>query len=108
MGDPPEDIRGTSKILRGGTTLWEKPFLSGEANMSHTVANLEHHHFKYNLFRQPGDVHIHMFGTATLSFADGVRAEAGDVFEISAPDFGLPLRNPLKIEAPEEVVVRTL
>ena len=49
-----------------------------------------------------------MFGTATLSFADGVKAEAGDVFEISAPDFGLPLRNPLKIEAPEEISVKAL
>ena len=32
-----------------------------------------------------------MFGTATLSFADGVTAEPGDEFEISAPAFGLPL-----------------
>ena len=108
VGDLPADIRGTSKILRGGNTLWEKPFLSGEANMSHTIANLEHHHFKYTLFRQPGDVHIHMFGTATLSFADGIKTEEGDVFEIGAPDFGLPLRNPLKIEAPEDVAVRVL
>ena len=30
------------------------------------------------------------------------------MFEISAPDFGLPLRNPLKIEAPEEVAVKAL
>jgi hypothetical protein len=49
-----------------------------------------------------------MFGTATLSFADGVKAEAGDVFEISAPDFGLPLRNPLEIEKAEEVTVKAL
>ena len=34
--------------------LWEKPVLSGEDNMSHTIANLEYHHFKYALFRQPG------------------------------------------------------
>lgn len=104
VGELPKDIRGTSRILRGGKTLWEKPFLSGEANMSHTIANLEHHHFKYALFRQPGDVHVHMFGTATLSFADGVRAEPNDIFEISAPDFGLPLRNPLRIA--EAVAVR--
>ncbi|BCH20684.1 AraD1 family protein [Mesorhizobium sp. L-8-3] len=97
VGDLPADIRGTSRILRRGKTLWEKPFLSGEANMSHTIANLEHHHFKYPLFRQPGDVHVHMFGTATLSFADGIRAEPGDVFEISAPNFGLPLRNVLDV-----------
>jgi hypothetical protein len=42
-----------------------------------------------------------MFGTATLSFAAGIRAEPGDVFEIAAPDFGLPLRNPLAL-APED------
>jgi hypothetical protein len=95
VGALPEDIRGASRIRRGSEVIWEKPFLSGEANMSHTIANLEHHHFKYELFRQPGDLHIHMFGTATLSFADGIRAGQGDVFEIEAPDFGLPLRNPL-------------
>jgi hypothetical protein len=95
VGPLPEDVRGASRILRGGKVLWEKPFLSGEANMSHTIANLEHHHFKYGLFCQPGDVHVHMFGTATLSFADNVRPEPGDVFEIEASPFGLPLRNPL-------------
>jgi len=67
--------------------------------MSHSLANLEHHHFKYDLFRQPGDVHVHMFGTATLSFADGVKTEAGDVFEIEAAEFGLPLQNPLAFAA---------
>lgn len=97
VGDLPADIRGTSRIRRGGAVIWEKPFLSGEANMSHSIANLEHHHFKYDLFRQPGDLHVHMFGTATLSFADGVKPEPGDVFEIEAPEFGLPLRNPLAV-----------
>ena len=95
LGDLPADIRGSSRIRRDAAVIWEKPFLSGEANMSHTLANLEHHHFKYPLFRQPGDVHVHMFGTATLSFADGIRTEHGDVFEIEAEDFGQPLKNPL-------------
>lgn len=104
VGELPADIRGMSRIRRNGQVIWEKPFLSGESNMSHTIANLEHHHFKYAPFRRPGDVHVHMFGTATLSFADGVKAQAGDVFEISAPEFGLPLTNPLaadKTDAPE-------
>lgn len=76
--------------------------------MSHTIANLEHHHFKYGLFRQPGDVHVHMFGTATLSFADGVKTEPGDVFEIEAPSFGLPLRNPLVTAEAERFEVKPL
>ena len=108
IGELPQDIRGMSKIRRGKEVIWEKPFLSGEANMSHTIANLEHHHFKYSVFRQPGDVHVHMFGTATLSFADGIKAEAGDVFEIEAKEFGLPLRNRLAVAAAENVSVRML
>jgi hypothetical protein len=95
VGDLPADIRGHSRILRDGKVLWEKPFLSGEANMSHTLANLEHHHFKYSIFRQPGDLHVHYFGTATLSFADGIKTQAGDTFEIEVADFGQPLRNTL-------------
>jgi len=98
IGALPGDVRGTSRIRRGGRVIFERPFLSGEANMSHSIANLEHHHFKYGLFRQPGDVHVHMFGTATLSFADGIRTEPGDEFEIEAADFGLPLRNRLVVE----------
>ncbi len=95
VGPPPDHVEGMSRILRGGATLWEKPFLSGEANMSHSLANLEAHHFKYEGFRRPGDVHVHFFGTATLSFADGIQTQAGDVFEIEAAPFTLPLRNPL-------------
>ncbi len=91
----PTDIRGTSRILRDGKVLWEKPFLTGEDNMSHSLANLEHHHFKYDLFRRAGDVHVHFFGTATLSFSDAVRTQVGDVFEIEAAPFTLPCRNPL-------------
>ena len=108
VGAPPSDIRGSSRIKRGSETIFEKPFLSGEDNMSHTFANLEYHHFKYGLFRAPGDVHVHMFGTATLSFADGIKPEAGDVFEIEAAGFGLPLRNPLAVAAEEEISVKQL
>ncbi|MCW2393486.1 hypothetical protein M2336_002052 [Sphingobium sp. B1D7B] len=95
LGPAPAHIEGTSRIRRGADVIWEKPFLSGEANMSHSIANLEHHHFKYALFRRPGDLHVHFFGTATLSFSDGVSAQEGDVFEIGAAPFTLPVSNPL-------------
>jgi hypothetical protein len=109
LGDLPEDIRGTSRILRGGSPIWEKPFVSGAANMSHSIENLEHHHFKYAPFRRPGDVHVHFFGTATLSFSDGIKTEADDVFEIAADVFALPVRNPLACGAPQSMVaVRAL
>jgi len=95
LGKLPENVSGMSRILRGGAILWERPFHSGEANMSHSIANLEHHHFKYSQFRRPGDVHVHFFGTATLSFSEGVRTQPGDTFEVTADAFSLPLRNPL-------------
>lgn len=95
IGDLPTHLTGTSKITRGSAVVWEKNFLTGEANMSHNLANLEHHHFKYDLFRQPGDVHVHYFGTSVLSFADGVDVQQGDEFEIHIPEFGQPLTNTL-------------
>jgi hypothetical protein len=108
VGDLPEHIDGMSRIYRDGQVLWEKPFLSGEANMSHTIANLEYHHFKYELFRNPGDVHVHMFGTATLSFADGISTQPNDVFEIEERQFGMPLRNPVRVESEHAVIVGKL
>ena len=108
LGELPEDVRGTSRILRDGAVIWEKPFVSGEANMSHSIANLEHHHFKYSGFCRPGDLHVHFFGTATLSFSDGVKTEPGDVFEVEAPPFTLPARNPLARAAAVPVTVRSL
>jgi hypothetical protein len=108
LGDLPQDIRGTARVRRNGQPIWEKPFLTGEANMSHHVRNLEHHHFKYEMFRRPGDIHVHFFGTATLSFADGVKVLDGDVFEIEALPFSLPLRNPLRTVPSADPVVHVL
>lgn len=108
LGDLPAHIQGTSRIRRGGEVIWEHAFLSGEANMSHSLANLEHHHFKYAAFREPGDVHVHFFGTGTLSFADGVSCQPGDVFEIAADPFVMALLNPLAIASPVSVKVRSV
>lgn len=97
IGELPDHVTGRSRIRRGGKVLWEKEFLTGERNMSHNFANLEHHHFKYELFRQPGDVHVHFFGTSALSFTDGIETRDGDLFEIGADCFQFPLRNRLKV-----------
>jgi hypothetical protein len=102
VGELPAHVSGVSRILdQEGKVRWEKAFVSGEQNMSHTIANLEYHHFKYGLFNRPGDVHIHFFGTATLSFADSVQVQAGETFEISSPQFGPALRNPLAVVPPQ-------
>jgi len=94
-GALPGAVTGRSRVRRGNEIIFDKPFLSGEDNMSHTIANLEAHHFKYAGFRRPGDVHVHFFGTATLSFSAGVKTQQGDVFEIEADAFLFPLRNAL-------------
>jgi hypothetical protein len=107
-GPLPDHVEGMSRILRDGKVVWEKPFLSGEANMSHSFANLEQHHFKYDIFRRPGDIHVHFFGTATLSFSDGIQTEVGDVFEIEAAPFTLPLANPLARAADMPFTVKAL
>jgi hypothetical protein len=95
LGDLPSDIHGESRIIRDNEILWSKPFYTGEDNMSNSIANLEHHHFKYDLFRQPHDLHIHYFGTATLSYADNIQTQNGDQFEIQAEFFGKALVNPI-------------
>ncbi|WP_133012328.1 AraD1 family protein [Marinomonas flavescens] len=107
LGDIPEHIEGESRIYRNGEVIWEQKFLTGEANMTHSISNLEHHHFKYKQLSHPGDIHIHFFGTATLSFSDGVRIKDGDKIEIEVPAFGMPLSNTVKFEhANEKEVVK--
>jgi hypothetical protein len=96
-GALPSHLEGESRIRRAGNVVWRKPFLTGEANMSHSISNLEYHHFKYAAHRRPGDVHLHFFGTATLSCADGFTVAAGDEFEIELKEFGAPLVNSVAI-----------
>ena len=95
-----EDVSGVVKIEREGATLWEKQVRTGEANMAHSVANMEHHHFKFAGHRQPGMVHVHFFGADALSFGDGVRLQAGDVAEVRFEGFGRALRNGIQVEEP--------
>jgi hypothetical protein len=109
VGVLPDAVRGEVRIWRGDAMIWSSPFESGEAHMCHAIANLEHHHFKYDLFRRPGDVHVHFFGANGVSFAAGVQTHHGDVFEIDVPLFGRPLRNPLRVASKQTLVqVRTL
>ena len=93
LGDLPQDVAGKVRISRAGATIWSQEFRSGESNMAYYISELEYHHFKYDAFRQPGDVHCHFFGTATLSFSAGVEIEAGDTMEIESSPFGRPLVN---------------
>jgi len=97
VGALPGDVRGKSRIIRQGKTLWQEEFFSGEDNMSHSIANLEHFHFRYDMFRRPGDLHAYFFGAAVLSYAAGVKTQPGDEFEIEVAAFGKPLRNRMEL-----------
>ena len=100
------DARGAVRILRAGKILWSRPFATGEKNMSHTIANLEHHHFKYAQHRRPGDAHVHFFGADVFSFGEGVELADGDVMKIELAGFGKALRNPIKIDRSQQILVR--
>lgn len=104
------DIPGTVRILRNGSVLWQKNIRTGEANMCHSLANLEHHHFKFEDHRLPGDVHVHFMGADTLSFGEQVRLQAGDVTEVQFEGYGRALRNTIAAQQPlaSAVSVKTL
>src|ERR1043166_1506959 len=106
VGGDFQEARGLARILRGKKIIWSNGFATGERNMSHTVANLEHHHFKYAAHRRPGDTHIHFFGADAFSFGEGIKLSDGDVMEIALAGFGRPLRNPIRIENRRQRLVR--
>ena len=97
VGGEFQSVPGRVKIERGGKTIWAKEICTGEKEMTHSLGNIEHHHFKFETHRRPGDVHVHFFGAHSLSFGDNVQLEDGDVMEIAWEGFGRALRNPVKV-----------
>jgi hypothetical protein len=91
------DVRGEVTIERAGAVVWSRPIHTGDRAMSHSLANMEHHHFKYPEHRRPGDLHVHFFGADAFSFSAGLALENGDVMQVSFEGFGRPLRNPIVI-----------
>ncbi len=103
-GDLSEEVRGHATVERGGKTIWAAPLSSGEPHMSHTLANLEHHHFKHAEHRRPGDAHLHFLGADRFSFKEKLKLEDGDVMGVAFIGFGRALRNPIRIDSEQELV----
>ena len=98
-------VPGEVSVDRGERILWSRDIRTGESAMCHSLSNIEHHHFKFEFHRRPGDLHIHFFGADAFSFGDGVRLEDGDVMQVRFEGFGRALRNPLsRATAPARVV----
>ncbi|GHC38947.1 AraD1 family protein [Aidingimonas halophila] len=108
IGDLPEEVTGHISIHRSGDIIWSRDFTSGEKHMCHSFSNLEYHHFKYAQFRIPGQIHVHFFGAATLSFADGIHLQTGDKIKISSSMTTYPLENSLYKTATSFPSVETL
>jgi hypothetical protein len=99
-------VTGEVSIQRGGTVLWSKSIQTGEKVMCHSLANMEHHHFKFEGHRRPGDVHIHFFGADAFSFGEGVALQDGDWMQVQFEGFGKPLRNPVRMARRDQQLVK--
>jgi hypothetical protein len=101
-----QSVPGEVVIERDGRRLWSQEIKTGEAEMCHSLSNIEHHHFKFELHRRPGDLHIHFFGADAFSFGAGVQLSDGDMTTVSFEGFGRPLRNTVKIDSAADEVVK--
>lgn len=90
-------VPGKVTIERAGKVLWSQEIITGENEMCHSLANLEHHHFKFEGHRCPGDLHVHYFGACSLSFGAGIELAEADEMLIEFNGFGRALRNPLRV-----------
>jgi hypothetical protein len=103
-----ESVPGEVIIERNGMVLWSKPIRTGEAEMCHSLQNIEHHHFKFEQHRRPGDVHVHFLGADCLSFGEGVTLADGDVTKIRFDGFGRALRNTIRHHGRAPELVRAI
>jgi hypothetical protein len=93
-----DSIHGKVSIVRGGNEIWSKHIHTGEEAITHSLANLEYHHFKYHQHRIPGQLHVHFFGADAFSFGENIILEDKDEMQISFQNMGRPLVNPISID----------
>ena len=97
-------------VTRQGETIYDSgELLSGEQHMSHSLANLEDHHFKFPQHRVSGDVHLHYFGTSKLSYGSrDWEYQDGDEICVTSDNLSATLRNRVqrpKVESVEPIQV---
>jgi hypothetical protein len=99
------DVTGEVAVERNGRVLWSRAIRTGEAAMCHSLQNMEHHHFKFDAHRRPGDLHVHYFGADAFSFGAGLVLQTGDVMRVQFEGFGRALHNAVVVDrAPPRLV----
>lgn len=93
LGNFPNKVHGHVSIHRQGKLLWEQYYKTGYNYMVYSIENIEHHVFKHEVFRQPGDLHILFLGADKVSFFDNIKLQSSDTVAISADLFQHPLIN---------------
>jgi hypothetical protein len=105
VGHDFQSVPGEVAVERDGATLWSAGIKTGEAEMCHSLQNIEHHHFKFEGHRRPGDLHVHFYGADAFSFGAGVQLEDGDVMKVRFEGFGRALRNTVKVDSESDALV---
>ncbi len=103
-----KSVTGKVTIRRNVHTIWTKQVRTGEAEMCHSLQNIEHHHFKFEAHRRLGDIHVHFLGADCLSFGESIRLADGDVMQIEFEGFGRALGNQVHVDrTPPQLVSAT-
>ena len=100
-----KDISGKVSVLRNGNVHWEQAIKTGEDNMSHSLENLEYHHFKYENHCIPETAHVHFFGADAFSFGEQITLEHNDTMIVEWNGMGRAIKNKLHhVEQDEKVI----
>jgi hypothetical protein len=103
-----QSVSGEVSIERSNGVMWTKKIRTGEAEMCHSLQNIEHHHFKFGSHRRPGDVHVHFMGADCLSFGEGIELADGDWMKVEFEGFGRALRNPVHVSISNPALISVI
>jgi len=89
-----KSFTGYCKIMRNNAEIYNSgALLTGEEHMSHSLDNIEYHHFKHDIFAYPNIACVHTLGTSKISFPNRPQFKDQDKTEIGFEGFGEPLVN---------------
>ncbi|MBU3821157.1 hypothetical protein KO566_03715 [Flavobacteriaceae bacterium XHP0103] len=99
---------GKVGIMRDGHLIWSSDIKTGEKNMSHSLENLEYHHFKYPSHRIPLQAHVHFFGADAFSFGNSLELQQDDEMHVEWFELGRKLKNKIQISRDKEQIVKAI